>query len=170
LYQKVQQSEESLVALTNHKLEDVIKSTSTDAVSSCPINTNEKRKDSFQEKGTKGATLILKLPHEKKSDGRMSNSGAPIRQSYTVDYKVEFVESVQAALDDANLTTVTTPTRYFRSIGCSGHDVTTNVARYGKWTKPDELEKLMKRKLANLKSARLGFHRSRNLNLSYLPK
>ena len=149
MYQKVKQSEESFLALTNHKLEDVIQSTSTNAVSSCPINTNEKRKDSFREKGTKGATLILKLPHEKKSDSRMSKSGAPIRQSYTVDYKVEFVESVQAALDDADLTTITTPTSYFQSIGCSNHDIATNVARFGKWSKKEELEKLMKRKLIN---------------------
>ena len=37
------------------------------------------------------------LPHEKKSEGRMSNSGPPIRQSYTVDFKVEFVETISVA-------------------------------------------------------------------------
>ena len=73
-----------------------------------------------------------------------------------MDYKVEFVESVQAALDDADLTTITTPTSYFRSIGCSNHDIATNVARFGKWSKKEELEKLMKRKLSNLKRVRTG--------------
>ena len=73
-----------------------------------------------------------------------------------MDFKVGFIERVQLALDDPDLPTITKPTSYFRSIGCSEHDVTTNVARYGKWSKPEELEKLMKKKLANLKRVRSG--------------
>ena len=59
LYHKATQGEESLVALNNYELEDVFKSTSTNALSSRTTDHNEKRKDIFQEKGTKGATLIV---------------------------------------------------------------------------------------------------------------
>ena len=53
LHQKAKQGEESLVALNNYELEDVIKSTSTNALSSRTTDHNEKREDSFKEKGTK---------------------------------------------------------------------------------------------------------------------
>ena len=87
-----------------------------------------------------------------------------------MDYKVEFVESVQAAQDDADLTTITTPTSYFRPIGCSNHDIATNVARFGKWSKKEELEKLMKRKLGNLKRVRTGKSSFEKLESNLLAK
>ena len=120
MYQKVKQGEESLA---NYKLEDVIASTSTNALSARTACQNEKRKDSFEGQGTQGAIMLVNLPNNKKSDGRTCNSGAPIRQSYTIDFKVGFIERVQLALDDPDLPTITKPTSYFRSIGCNDHDV-----------------------------------------------
>ena len=78
-----------------------------------PNRWNAKKKDQLATTSTLPYdSVLINNPASSKTDGRKNNSGSPRRKTYSIAYKVSFVEEVMSFIEDDRYPAITNATSY----------------------------------------------------------